>query len=76
VASLTITLDDEVLRRAQARATREETSLDSILRTHLEAYAAAGSTADDVAEAILRLSLKARSGHRRSRWTRDELHDR
>jgi hypothetical protein len=76
MASLTITLDDEVLRRAQARATQQETSLDGVLRNFLEAYGATGSSLERAAEEILRLSSQARSGREGSRWARDELHDR
>ena len=76
MANLTITVDDEVLRRARMRALEQDRSVNSLLREYLEAYAAAGQTWEQAAEAILRLSAEARSGRGESRWTRDELHER
>jgi plasmid stability protein len=76
MSNLTITIDDEVLRRARVRAAEQDTSVNSILRDYLEAYAASGATWEQAADAILRLSAQARSGRGSARWTRDELHDR
>jgi plasmid stability protein len=76
MANLTITIDDEVLRRARVRATQQDTSVNSILREYLEAYAAAGQTWETAADAILTLSKQSRSGRGEARWTRDELHER
>jgi plasmid stability protein len=76
MANLTITIDDEILRRARVRATEQDTSVNSILRDYLEAYAAAGQTWQQASEALLRLSSKARSGRGDRQWTRDELHER
>ena len=76
MANLTITVDDEILRRARTRAMEQDRSVNSLLREYLEAYAAAGSTWEQAAETILRLSATARSGRGGRRWTRDELHER
>jgi hypothetical protein len=76
MANLTITLDDEILHRARLRALEQETSVNSLLREYLEAYAAAGTVWDQATDAILRLSERAQSGRGGRRWTRDELHER
>jgi hypothetical protein len=76
MANLTISIDDEVLRRARVRAIEQDTSVNSILRDYLEAYAAAGRTWERAADAILQISRQARSGRGKARWTRDELHER
>jgi plasmid stability protein len=76
MANLTITIDDEVLRRARMRAVEQDTSVNGVVREYLEAYAAAGQTWEQVAAVILRLSEQARSGRGEARWTRDELHER
>jgi uncharacterized NAD(P)/FAD-binding protein YdhS len=76
VTKLTITVEDEVLRRARLRAAERKTSVDSILRAYLTAYAAEGQTWEQVVDTILRLSLGASSGGGDSRWTRGELHER
>jgi plasmid stability protein len=76
MANLTITIDDEILHRARVRATEQDRSVNGLLREYLEAYAAAGQTWEQAAEAILKLSAKSRSGRGEGRWTRDELHER
>ncbi len=76
MANLTITIDDEVLRRARVRATEQSTSVNSVLRHYLESYAATGTTWEQATSAILRLAAQARAGRGDRRWTRDELHER
>ena len=76
MANLTITVDDEILRRARVRATEQDRSVNGLLREYLEAYAAAGQAWEQAAEAILKLSAQTRSGRGERRWTRDELHER
>jgi hypothetical protein len=76
MANLTITLDDEVLRRARLRAQEQGTSVNTLLREYLVDYAAAGSTCKQAADEILRLSSQSRSGRGDRRWTREELHER
>lgn len=75
MANLTITVPDDLLRRARARAAREGTSVNSILRTELTHYA------DDdleVAQAWDRFlavaeAAKGRSVDGRRQWHREEL---
>lgn len=76
MANLTITVDDEVLRRARMRAAGQDKSIESVLRDYLESYAAVGQTWETVADEILKLSKQSRSGRGEARWTRDDLHKR
>jgi plasmid stability protein len=76
MANLTITLDDEVLRRARLRALEQDVSVNALLRDYLEAYAAMGTTWNQATDEILRLSARSRSGRGDRSWTRDELHER
>ena len=76
MANLTITIDDEILRRARVRATEQETSVNGLLRDYLTAFAAVGHTWDQATDEILRLSAQSRSSRGDQRWTRDELHER
>jgi hypothetical protein len=76
MANLTITLDDEVLRRARLRALEQDTSVNSLLRDYLEAYAGAGTTFRQAAESILRLASRTHAGRGDRRWARDDLHER
>jgi len=75
VPNLTITVDEDTLRRARIRAIERQESVNSYLAEVLRRYADVGSQAQVFAElAEIAGSLEAgRSGHRRT-WTRDQLH--
>jgi plasmid stability protein len=77
MANLTLTIDDEVLRRARIRALEQGTSVNAIVRAHLERFA------QDDGEALALQELRtlarestASSGEGGRMWTRDDLHDR
>jgi plasmid stability protein len=72
--NLTITVDDEVLRRARIRALLQGTSVNALLREFLESYA----VSDIEAEARRQLGRMARestasSGPEGRTWTRDDV---
>jgi plasmid stability protein len=75
MANLTITIPDDLLRRARARAAREGTSVNNVLRTRLTQYV------DDDAEVAQAwahfLDLASTSGGRssagRRSWRREDL---
>jgi plasmid stability protein len=74
--NLTITIDDELLRRARIRALEQGTSVNAVLREFLESYAGANIEF----QARSRLAGLARrstasSGSQGRRWTRTELYD-
>lgn len=73
--NLTITVDDEVLRRARIRALTQGTSVNAVLREFLESYA--GSEIE--AGARTRLAELARestasSGAAGRAWNRDDIY--
>ncbi len=73
--NITITIDDEVVRRARIRALEQGTSVNALLREYLESYAGA----DEERDARTRLVRLARESHASSgragrTWTREELH--
>ena len=74
MANLTITVDDEVLKRARIRALELGTSVNRLLADYLTAFAA--DQRRRAVDAILRLSeeLDASSGERGRTWRRDELY--
>jgi hypothetical protein len=76
VSNLTIAVDPEVLKRARLRAVEEGTSVNAVLRQHLEAYA--GQDHAEIGRAIVDLSRRFTidSGPGGRSWTRDDLHDR
>lgn len=75
--NLTITVDDDTLLRARQRALEERTSVNAVLRRHLEEYA---GTLDRQRVALERFVELSRASTSRSdggeRWTRDELYER
>lgn len=76
MANLTITVDEEVVRKARIRALEQGTSVNALLRDYLESFAGG---ADSRARAILDIfAIADRNPSRRGgrKWTRDELHDR
>lgn len=73
--NLTITVDDELLRRARIRALTQGTSVNAVLREFLESYA--GSDAENAARdrlANLARASNASSGPDGRRWTRDDVY--
>lgn len=76
MSNVTISVDDEVLKKARMRAIEQGTSVNAVLRGHLEAYAQVHADQLAFAEDLLRLSEA--SGARRGgrTWSRDELYER
>jgi hypothetical protein len=72
--NLTVTIDDEVLRRARIRALGQGTSVNAVVRQFLESYAGA----EKEQEARLNLAALARasrasSGEGGRSWTRESI---
>jgi plasmid stability protein len=76
MANLTITVDDEVLKRARLRATEQGTSVNAVVRDYLEQYAGTRSAQEQALTKLLVLSEQTGSRRGRRKWTRDELHER
>lgn len=84
MANLTITVDDETLKRARIRAVEQGTSINAVLAEYLRAFAAEADRQGRVTRALLALAEEnTREGGRRRakargrrRWTREELHER
>ena len=73
--NLTITVQDEILKRARMRALEENTSVNAVLRKFLESYVDTTRQRRAV-DRLLALSRTAQAGRGAATWTRDELHDR
>lgn len=76
MANLTITVPDEILKSARRRALEQGTSVNALLRDYLSQYTGAQSSHAKAAARVLELASKARSGRGKSRWTRNDLHQR
>ncbi len=74
--NLTITVEEEMLRKARIRALEENTSVNAVLRDHLATYAGLASARIGAVSRLLLLSRGCQSGRGASQWTRDELHER
>jgi len=75
MANLTLSIDEELLRRARIRALERGTSVNAVLREFLEAYAGAASERERAVADVLALAKRSRSGLGAARWTRDDLHE-
>jgi hypothetical protein len=76
MSNLTITVDDEALRRARLKALEQGTSVNALLREYLEAFAGCRPSHIHAMQALLELSRSATSRSGEQRWTRDKLHER
>lgn len=76
MTNLTITVDEEALRRARIRALEEGTSVNAVLGEFLRAFAGLKRTQNQAVREILELSERSRSGSGGRKWTRDDLYDR
>ena len=77
MANLTITVEDGILQRARARATRQGTSVNGILSDYLEQFAGADEAANALMGFLeLAASVNASSGPAGRTWTREDLYDR
>jgi hypothetical protein len=74
--NLTITIDDDVLKRARMRALEEDTSVNAVVRSFLEAYAGRAERRQAAIEDLIALSREAQSARGGASWTRDDLHER
>lgn len=78
MANLTISIDDDILRRARMRALEIGVSLNAVLRDYLTSFSRAQSQRQAALERLLQRSKRATSGsgpEGRS-WRREDLYDR
>jgi plasmid stability protein len=76
MANLTITVDDEVLKRARMRALEQDTSVNAVLREYLEAYSGVRREQLEAVSKVISLSDEVSSRRGDRSWSRDELHER
>jgi plasmid stability protein len=76
MSNLTITVDEETLKKARIRAVTEGTSVNQVLRKYLEAYAGVSAEQRAALRDIIELSHQAKSRRSGKQWSRDELYDR
>ena len=77
MANLTVTIDEEVLRRARIRALQLGTSVNAVVRDYLASYAGESPAVDAITE-FVRVARTANtgSGKRGRSWRREDAHAR
>jgi hypothetical protein len=73
--NITLSADEELVRRAREGARRQGKSLNALIREYLGALGAARGGAGAAAE-LFALMDEGRGSLRGRRWNRDELHER
>jgi plasmid stability protein len=76
VANLTLTIDEDLLRRARIRALEQGTSVNALVREWLEGYADADAQRIATEEFIaIAEQSTANSGSEPWKWNRDEIYE-
>ena len=76
MANVTLTIDDDVLRRARIRAIEEDTSVNRLIREYLQSYAGTSEAGEAVEEVLgLTETSRASSGPEGRTWTREDLYE-
>jgi len=76
MANLTISLDDDLLRRARVRAARLGTSVNAVLRDYVRMWAGGHSARARAVSALLTQAAASKGARAGRDWTREDLHDR
>jgi plasmid stability protein len=76
MSNLTITVDEETVRKARIRAVTEGTSVNEVLRSFLESYAGVKAKQAAALRDVIEIARQSKSRQLGQRWTRDELHNR
>jgi hypothetical protein len=77
MTNLTITVDEQTLKRARMRALEEGTSINAVLREYLESYAGVRQEQLEAARRIIESSRESTSGSGPGgrTWTRDDIYE-
>jgi len=76
MTNLTISIDENLLRKARIRALEEGTSVNALLRGYLETFTGLSTARRRAVGRLLALSEAAQSASGGRTWTRNELHER
>jgi plasmid stability protein len=77
MANLTLSIDEDLLRRARIRALERGTSVNTLVREYLEGFVGVGAARQALDEFLaLAEQTSAGSGESGRTWTRNDLYDR
>ena len=79
MANLTLTINEDVLRRARIKAIEEHTSVNAVVREFLESYSQADER-EQAKQAFLTLARQSRAGRAPSAtkgrvWKREDIYE-
>jgi plasmid stability protein len=74
MANLTLTIDDELLKRARIRALERGTSVNALVRDYIEHFADEDAASEAIA-GLFEIAARSRagSGPEGRTWTREEI---
>ncbi len=77
MANLTVTIDEQVLKRARIKALEQGTSVNSLVSDYLTRFVGTGATQQALGE-FLEIAERSHvsSGHHGRTWQREDLYDR
>lgn len=75
MTNLTLSVDEETLRRARIRALQQGTSVNSLVRDYLARVAGESEAAEGISEFLSAVEGSGAGSGGRT-WTRDELYER
>jgi plasmid stability protein len=77
VANLTLSIDEELLKRARVRALEQDTSVNSLVRDYLQEFVTGSPQRSGMKDFLAwAKTIHADSGPGGRTWTRDELYER
>ena len=76
MTNLTISVDENVLKKARMRALEENTSVNAVLRARLGEYAEQMNKLEEATRELLKLARNSKASRGNVKWKRDDLYDR
>jgi len=76
MANLTISVEDDLLKKARLHAIEQGTSVNAVIRHFLEQYAGVHSLREECVRRVVGLAMASTARRGDRSWTRDELHER
>jgi hypothetical protein len=76
MGNLSLVVDDQVLQKANQRATKQGISLNILLRGFLESYSEGTERYSKATTRLLELAQQSTAASNGQRWTREELYER
>jgi hypothetical protein len=76
MANVTLSIDEEDLKRARIHAIEQGTSLNAIIRQFVKQYAASSERYRQITESILTHAENSTASSAGKRWSREDIYER